>query len=99
MARLQCLQFTRGGELFRGILTDALQEAVAALAGVLRELHQRRVDQGGQSIEYLVLIEKRIRADGLGGLARPAIGEDAQAAKERLFSLAQQGMAPVDGRR
>ena len=89
----------RLGQALGGVLAHRLQQPVAPRAGgALVHLHQRLVDQPRQQVEHRVRGEAVARADRLGGLQRPAAGEDRQPPQQRPLRLGQQVVAPVERR-
>src|SRR5206468_2815242 len=85
-------------ELLHGVLADGLEEAVAGAVTALLADDERFVDQLSQQVEDLERLAGRRPADRLGGLQRPAAGEDRQAAEQRPLPFGEQVVTPIDER-
>jgi hypothetical protein len=85
-------------EALAGVLAERLQQAVAPGAvGDVVGAHQRPVHQPVEQVADPVALDRPVGADRLGGLQRPAPGEDGQPGEQGPLRRAQQGEAPVHG--
>src|SRR5947209_4249806 len=83
-------------QAFLGILSYALKKAIAT--SPLLIVDERLVDQAGEEVEYLPLINPRTHTDGLRSLHRPSPHEDGEAVQQHLFLLTEKVITPIDRR-
>jgi hypothetical protein len=89
---IACVSLTHGDplaafhETLSGVLTDRLQQSIPALHVPLIGLHQRLVDQLGEQIEHVRLLDAVSSIDNFGCRERPAAGEHGQSPKQSLLS-------------
>ena len=84
-------------QLLQGVLADRFEQAVAALALLRLEEHQRFGHQLRQQVEHVGPVDLAAAADLFGGVEREAAGEHGEPPQEDTLRLGEQGVAPVDG--
>jgi hypothetical protein len=86
-----------GVEPARSELADALEQGVAGGGvGALSGGDHRLVDEGGEQVEHVELVEVVAGADAFGGFEREAAGEHAEAPEEGAFGVVEEVVAPLD---
>src|SRR5947208_3152995 len=91
LAEVQHMPFERGMvwrlrlQCSAAVLAYRLQHSVSQLVTGLVRNYERFVDQRGEQIQYIPLIDTLPLADVLCRLQRPAAGKDRESAKQRAL--------------
>ncbi len=87
-----------GRQPAKRVLVDRFEHAVAHAAGPLLGCQQRPVDQCGDGLEHHLQRQRVVRADRLDRVDGAPTCEDRHPAEAHLLGLAEQVVAPLDGR-
>ncbi len=90
--------FTAGFQLFRGVGTGRLEQAVAPFGAPGLRKDQRFLDQRREDVEHVGLRELRGTTHRNRTVQGEAAGEHAEPAQQSAFALIEQFVAPVDER-